>query len=97
MGVLGPSDVVVGEKDYEFLIALNQVIHDFHIPTRLRGVPTVRMPDGLAVSLGNLAVDEAAGEKADTISAAVTAGAHAPETGTAQALESVDRVLDPAG
>lgn len=97
MGVLGPSDVVVGEKDYEFLIALNQVIHDFHIPTRLRGVPTVRMPDGLAVSLRNLDVDEAAREKAGTLSAAVTAGAHAAEAGADKVLEVVNMVLDAAG
>src|SRR5699024_2799550 len=61
MGVLGPSDVVVGQKGYEFLIALNQVIHDFHIPTRLRSVPSVRMPAGLLVSSGHLDVVAEAG------------------------------------
>lgn len=97
LGALGPSDVVVGEKDYELLIALNQAIHDFHIQVRLQGVPTVRMPDGLALSLRNLEVEESAREKASTLSAALTAGAHAAEAGAKQVLEVVKTVLDAAG
>ncbi|MFH0411581.1 pantoate--beta-alanine ligase [Corynebacterium sp. L4756] len=97
LGALGPSDVVVGEKDYELLIALNQAIHDFHIQVRLQGVPTVRMPDGLALSLRNLEVKESAREKASTLSAALTAGAHAAEAGAKQVLEVVKTVLDAAG
>lgn len=97
LGALSPSDVVVGEKDYELLIALNQAIHDFHIQVRLQGVPTVRMPDGLALSLRNIEVEESAREKASTLSAALTAGAHAAEAGAKQVLEVVKTVLDAAG
>ena len=97
IGALSPSDVVVGEKDYELLIALNQAIHDLHIQVRLQGVPTVRMPDGVALSLRNLDVDESAREKATTLSAALTAGAHAAEAGADQVLEVVNSVLDAAG
>ena len=97
IGTLSPSDVVVGEKDYELLIALNQTIHDFHIQVRLQGVPTVRMPDGLALSLRNMDVEESAREKASTLSAALTAGAHAAEEGAEQVLEVVKTVLDAAG
>lgn len=97
IGMLSPSDVVVGEKDYELLIALNQAIHDFHIQVRLQGVPTVRMPDGLALSLRNMDVEESAREKASTLSAALTAGAHAAEAGAEQVLEIVKTVLDAAG
>ena len=97
IGALAPSDVVVGEKDYELLIALNQAIRDFHIQVRLQGVPTVRMPDGLALSLRNMDVEESAREKASTLSAALTAGAHAAEAGAEQVLEVVKTVLDAAG
>ena len=97
IGALNPSDVVVGEKDYELLIALNQAIRDFHIQVRLQGVPTVRMPDGLALSLRNVEVEESAREQARTLSAALTAGAHAAEAGAEQVLEVVTTVLDAAG
>ena len=97
IGALAPSDVVVGEKDYELLIALNQAIRDFHIQVRLQGVPTVRMPDGLALSLRNMDVVESARDKASTLSAALTAGAHAAEAGAEQVLEVVNTVLDAAG
>lgn len=97
IGALAPSDVVVGEKDYELLIALNQAIRDFHIQVRLQGVPTVRMPDGLALSLRNMDVEESARDKASTLSAALTAGAHAAEAGAEQVLEVVNTVLDAAG
>lgn len=97
IGALSPSDVVVGEKDYELLIALNQAIRDFHIQVRLQGVPTVRMPDGLALSLRNVEVEESAREQARTLSAALTAGAHAAEAGAEQVLEVVTTVLDAAG
>ena len=97
IGALSPSDVVVGEKDYELLIALNQAIRDFHIQVRLQGVPTVRMPDGLALSLRNVEVEESAREQARTLSAALTAGAHAAEAGAEQVLEVVTTVLGAAG
>ena len=97
IGALSPSDVVVGEKDYELLIALNQAIRDFHIQVRLQGVPTVRMPDGLALSLRNVEVEESAREQARTLSAALTAGAHAAEADAEQVLEVVTTVLDAAG
>ncbi|WP_301195615.1 pantoate--beta-alanine ligase [Corynebacterium stationis] len=97
IGALAPSDVVVGEKDYELLIALNQAIRDFHIQVRLQGVPTVRMPDGLALSLRNMDVEESLRDKASTLSAALTAGAHAAEAGAEQVLEVVNTVLDAAG
>ncbi|MDY3127600.1 MAG: pantoate--beta-alanine ligase, partial [Corynebacterium sp.] len=71
IGALGPSDVVVGEKDYELLIALNQAVRDLHINTRVQGVPTVRMPDGLALSLRNRKVEPSEREKASGLSAAL--------------------------
>src|SRR5699024_7248867 len=96
-GSLLPSDGVHGVNDYELRGALNQAIRDFHIQVRLQGVPTVRMPDGLALSLRNMDVEESERDKASTLSAALTAGAHAAEAGAEQVLEVVNTVLDAAG
>lgn len=97
INIVGPSDVVVGEKDYEQMRALQAAITDLHLPVKLHGVPTVRMPDGLAVSLRNAAVDESAREQALALSAALTAGAHAAEDGAGAVLEVARGVLGTAG
>lgn len=93
----GPSDVVVGEKDYEQLRALQSAVTDLHLPVTLHGVPTVRMPDGLAVSLRNTDVAEEAREQALVLSAALTAGAHAADQGADAVLAVARDVLETAG
>lgn len=96
INLVGPTDVVVGEKDYEQMRALQSAITDLHLPVRLHGVPTVRMPDGLALSLRNTSVAESAREQALVLSAALTAGAHAAEHGAETVLEVARSVLSDA-
>lgn len=97
LGALKPSDVVVGEKDFELTVALTRAIADLHLGVELHGVPTVRMPDGLAISLRNAAVAEADREKAMVLSAALTAGAHAAEEGKDVVLDTASGILASAG
>lgn len=97
LGALRPSDVIVGEKDYELTVALRRAIADLHLGVELHGVPTVRMPGGIAVSLRNAGVAEEARESALALSAALTAGAHAAEHGSAAVLEAAGSVLAAAG
>ena len=97
INLVAPTDVVVGEKDYEQMRALQTAITDLHLPVKLHGVPTVRMPDGLAVSLRNTGVEESAREQALALSAALTAGAHAAEHGADTVLEVARSVLVDAG
>ncbi len=97
IGVTGATDVVLGEKDYEQVVAVQRAINDLHIPVKLHSVPTVRMPDGLAISLRNTRIAEADRERATAIAAALTAGAHAAEHGAEAVLEITRGVLDAAG
>lgn len=97
INVVQPAWVVVGEKDYEMLVNLRHAITDLHLPVEVRGVPTVRMADGLAVSLRNVNVAEDAHDTALALSAALVAGAHAAEFGEEKVLETARGVLDAAG
>jgi pantoate--beta-alanine ligase len=46
-----------GEKDAQQLAVVRRLVSDFNVPTTIVGVPTVREPDGLALSSRNQRLD----------------------------------------
>ena len=48
-----PDYAIFGEKDYQQLVLITQLVSDLNIPTSVVGCPTIREDDGLAFSSRN--------------------------------------------
>jgi len=92
--IVRPDRAFFGEKDYQQLVMIRQMVADLNVDAQVVGVPTVREADGLAMSSRNSYLDPTQREVAVTLSAALTAGARAAHNGAEAALAAARAVLD---
>ncbi len=81
-----PDIALFGEKDYQQLLVVRRLVADLGIPTTIIGLPTLRDPDGLALSSRNAYLTPAERAVAPTLHAALQGAAEAIRGGTAPEL-----------
>jgi pantoate--beta-alanine ligase len=89
----GPQIAYFGEKDYQQLTLIRQMVTDLDLAVRIAPVPTVREADGLARSSRNRYLSDAERAGALAISRALRAGALAGPDGPAAVLAAAQATL----
>lgn len=64
LNIIQPDLVSFGRKDYQQLCVVRAMVRDLMMPTEVLEVPTVREPDGLAMSSRNLRLDDTQRQRA---------------------------------
>jgi pantoate--beta-alanine ligase len=80
-----PDLTFFGEKDYQQLTLVTRMVRDLNVPVEVVGVPTVREPDGLALSSRNRYLSAAERSAALALSAGLRAAAEAAAAGSSVA------------
>ena len=86
---VSPDFAFFGQKDYQQLRVVTQMAKDFDLPVKVIGVPTVREPDGLALSSRNVYLSSAERAVAPMLYKVLKGCASRIKSG-----EKIDRVLN---
>jgi pantoate--beta-alanine ligase len=74
LSIVGPQRAYFGRKDAQQLAVVRRLTADLDLPVKIRGVETVREPDGLALSSRNVYLTAAQRAKAPELHRALQAG-----------------------
>jgi pantoate--beta-alanine ligase len=91
--IVDPDIAFFGEKDYQQLVLVQKMVRDLDFGLSVVGVPTVREPDGLAVSSRNAYLSADERRRAPVLQRALAAGAATSVHGPQAVLDAAHGVL----
>ena len=83
--IVGECSAYFGQKDFQQLTIVSRMVADLSLPVRVVACPTVREPDGLALSSRNAYLSEAERSQAPVLRRALEAGAALVQSGETDA------------
>lgn len=81
LNLIQPDIAVFGEKDYQQLILIRQMVRDLDMPVDILGHPTVREADGVAMSSRNVRLSDEHRADAPVLNKALSAAEEAARDG----------------
>jgi pantoate--beta-alanine ligase len=99
LNMCAPDAAFFGQKDYQQSLVIRRLVRDLDMPVRIEVCPTVREPDGLALSSRNAYLDARERERALGLSRALEAAARKIDEGgnREQARDAAVAALHGAG
>jgi pantoate--beta-alanine ligase len=92
--VVDPDVAYFGQKDAQQAVVIRRMVRDLDFPVRIEVLPTVREPDGLAMSSRNAYLEPADRERATALSRALAAAERGARSGSlADGLAAARREL----
>lgn len=88
-----PDSAYFGQKDAQQLLLIRRMVRDLDFPVQIRAVPTVREPDGVALSSRNVYLAPSDREVARCLSRALQAGSDAAGGGPSAVRRAAREVL----
>jgi pantoate--beta-alanine ligase len=98
--IVGPDVAYFGQKDAQQALVIHKLVRDLNMPVRIEVCPTVREPDGLALSSRNAYLGAEERERALALSRALRAAERTVDLGVLDAaavIEAARGELDAAG
>ncbi|CAN5200600.1 pantoate--beta-alanine ligase [soil metagenome] len=90
LNMVQPDEAYFGQKDAQQALVIRRLVRDLDLPVRIEICPTIREPDGLAMSSRNVLLDSASRARATALSRALFAIERAAHEGERR----VDVLLD---